>query len=738
MKTAKRILFGTMAALAMVGCSDDKISEGPDGPGGGSTNPSDGVYFSIDFDLPSAKQSRSETADPNPDGSSASNTGVEIGKDYENKIANAIVVLAEYPSNNFIAAASIVNAKDLVALSDDSYRVTSKFSKTELSNYYDQDHTDYLANIFLFCNPTEELKNLVFGIESDDKQNGIEAGADNWINSIANLNLTTQSIWTKNEFLMSNATIATREIPSTLDDWNYYTSESKPFDLSGYNGDVEIDNGTDTRGSIKVERAAARFDFRDGSKDGSGINDENGFNGIGDCTYEVVYTTDNEGKKTSIVNMKLEKMSFVNMNTKFYFLRHVSPTGTTANWKICEAEKAWKYQPNGNLIENSGNYVVDANLTWKQRIISESKDDRIPTEPKYAENFFYPFFNSSGTINNVGETDRWATSIISTVLAGENDNKETWNNSGAYNQYHIWRYASENTIAAPSESQINAISSGVVFKGRMIAPESAVNSTDEDIKKLAAAINNTGAVQTTDPILYLFAGNLYCGWESIREAAIKAAIPGFYWVKEEPDDPTSDKGRWEPISINRSNSLYVAVFGTGGFGSVKFKYNEVNEKTGEIVKEGVEVTYNDTDLAEDETSANSNYNKWNTNTPPRPASGTVTANFKKAVTDAKITIYQRAYDKDLKIGGYYCYYYYWNRHNDNHNNGVMGPMEFCVVRNNVYKLAVTKISQLGHPRLSENDPDKPTPGTPDEKGDVYLTVTAEVLPWVVRVNDIEF
>ena len=37
----------------------------------------------------------------------------------------------------------------------------------------------------------------------------------------------------------------------------------------------------------------------------------------------------------------------------------------------------------------------------------------------------------------------------------------------------------------------------------------------------------------------------------------------------------------------------------------------------------------------------------------------------------------------------------------------MAPMEFAVVRNNVYKLAVTNISRLGHPRISDNDPDNP-------------------------------
>lgn len=115
------------------------------------------------------------------------------------------------------------------------------------------------------------------------------------------------------------------------------------------------------------------------------------------------------------------------------------------------------------------------------------------------------------------------------------------------------------------------------------------------------------------------------------------------------------------------------------------------------------------------------------------------AAFKRAATSdmSAFTIYQRSYD-NTDGWGYYCYYYHWIRHNDNGKNGIMAPMEFDVVRNNVYKLAVTKISALGHPRISANDPDSPNPWTPDEQTKIYMTVDAEVIPWVVRVNDIVF
>lgn len=96
-------------------------------------------------------------------------------------------------------------------------------------------------------------------------------------------------------------------------------------------------------------------------------------------------------------------------------------------------------------------------------------------------------------------------------------------------------------------------------------------------------------------------------------------------------------------------------------------------------------------------------------------------------------------------GKYFTYYYYWNRHNDNGDNVTMGKMEFAVVRNNVYKLCVDKISKLGHPTPSDPtdpdpdpDPDPVDPTDPDEELNYYFNVTVKVLPWVVRVNHIEF
>lgn len=76
-----------------------------------------------------------------------------------------------------------------------------------------------------------------------------------------------------------------------------------------------------------------------------------------------------------------------------------------------------------------------------------------------------------------------------------------------------------------------------------------------------------------------------------------------------------------------------------------------------------------------------------------------------------------------------CYYLYWIRHENNGKNNVMGPMEFAIVRNNIYDLSVSQISGLG---LSEAE--VPNPETPDEDGDAKINVVVKVKNWVVRKN----
>lgn len=102
--------------------------------------------------------------------------------------------------------------------------------------------------------------------------------------------------------------------------------------------------------------------------------------------------------------------------------------------------------------------------------------------------------------------------------------------------------------------------------------------------------------------------------------------------------------------------------------------------------------------------------------------------------ESNLTIYRY----DAGLDGYPMYYYYYNRHNDNDRPITMGAMEFATVRNNIYKLAVTNVKYLGHPGDPGDDPDPEDPDDPDESPKTYFTVEIQVLPWVVRVNNIVF
>ena len=75
--------------------------------------------------------------------------------------------------------------------------------------------------------------------------------------------------------------------------------------------------------------------------------------------------------------------------------------------------------------------------------------------------------------------------------------------------------------------------------------------------------------------------------------------------------------------------------------------------------------------------------------------------------------------------GYRCYYKYWVRHLDNNKPTEMGVMEFAIVRNNLYRMLITGVSDLG------DESPEIIPDTPDE-GETYLKVVLNVKPWIVR------
>ena len=333
--------------------------------------------------------------------------------------------------------------------------------------------------------------------------------------------------------------------------------------------------------------------------------------------------------------------------------------------------------------ETHTNFVVDTDAGFKNGSDLSAGTLR--------NHFSFPLFDNDEKITESSRKS-WDNYWIDDVLGNSEDNEE-YGKTG----YRIWRYVTENSIPT-NDNQRVGISTGIVFKGKLLAGSGLA----EKNKDLADAINGNyaipedliGNVYTYNvdnkayPILYVFQNVIYVGWN----AGVKKAA-------DEDDSQESD--------------LYKACYKTvtvGGVGkTVTEFYNALVQAKG----------------TDGENAA--------------------LAAFREAATSAGFTLYQASDDGADNVEdshdagvGYYCYYYYWNRHNDNGRINTMGPMEFAVVRNNVYKLMVTGITKLGHPRISDNDPDPLDPEDPDENGDVYLTVSVDVLPWVVRENNIEF
>lgn len=107
-------------------------------------------------------------------------------------------------------------------------------------------------------------------------------------------------------------------------------------------------------------------------------------------------------------------------------------------------------------------------------------------------------------------------------------------------------------------------------------------------------------------------------------------------------------------------------------------------------------------------------------------------NLPEDITDDSATEILAEYSikRFQKTENYSCYYNYWIKHEDNHESTEMGVMEFGIVRNNIYRLSVSKVAGLG-----SGDP-YIEPEQPDEYK-AELDINLNVFPWAVRNQDVE-
>lgn len=609
-------LTGLVLAIGLTACSNDMPGPDPNGNGGSTGD----FYATLTLQLPTGTRSGTVTPDPSdPNDPAQSNSGYEVGKDYENNVDEVFVVLAMRTvgtdgkvSYEYLASGTSQSILDQTKTDFPTYVV--QFNTQELKDKLPEAGTIETA-VFAYCNPSTNFSTTFDKAAFIDQIGEISDGDAKEI-----ANKETPS------FMMTNALEHTVALPTytVLATTNY--DSTHPFNL----------------GTVRVERIACRFDFKETK---IGTNAPN------------VYPITEQVSDELIANITLDGLSLFNEAKQFYFLPRMSADGTMTDAKICG-------------VETPLNYVVSPNFAAKTLFAKNGEYSEISNKYFYnlntlpSEYVFTPF-------SDLKEDDNH-----------DSDRNPTWPNGQITDPegYHIWRYATENTIPQ-ADAQKYGITTGVVFRGEITASSAegvtAANfaadiATGEPVYAFRQNINNMHAPVS---IMLGSAKRVYDyskthNTSMIRDQFLKAFAAGYFTVKV--------------------NGTALAVTATA---------DEIfNTPEGaEVVVTGAA---NNTDFAAD-------------------------FNF-------GFVVYTSTPDAN-GANHYYCYYYYYNRHNDNGDNSAMGIMEFATVRNNIYKLKVDNVLKFGVPGDTP-----PPPPHDDEDPDIYFKVSVQVLDWVVRINNIIF
>lgn len=497
MKKWNYLFMAMGVAMAMTACSDDMdLGENP------GTNPEenvDQVFMQFALELPTASRSTTQTT-------GGSDAGVEIGQTEENTVSEVLVVITDGTAgtnyDKYITKSSVITP---TSAGNNTYVVP--FSSTALTSYAGKP-----VNVYVFCNPTKDIKDA-----TNDEDGKL------FVDKACKLSSATDAtIWTNNKFLMTNADDNyTKTMPVSF---NNYKVESSPFNI----------------GTINVERAAARFDYK------STVANE-------------TYTLMGEDSDPE-VTVTLTDMALVNMSQEFHYLRRVSADGTNTSATI-------------GGTETNTNYVVDTDATWKSSYTDATSDE--------ASHFFYVY-----NPNSASTTDYAWTSIGS--LATE-DNDESWNSGENENMskdgYKIWRYATENTIPAVVTNQKKGITTGVVFKGEIEAVKegttvkTAMNGTNtvyvyNDI--MYGTWNDVKTAANSDPVLKLAydkvgdtenkttaVANGFTVFEPTTDG--KYEVLYYYWNRHNDNNNDGSMGPME-FGVVRNNVYKLSVTGVNKFG----------------------------------------------------------------------------------------------------------------------------------------------------------------------------
>lgn len=171
-------------------------------------------------------------------------------------------------------------------------------------------------------------------------------------------------------------------------------------------------------GVIPVIRTMSRFDFRDASKNT-------------DLSYEIMNHENNKVQGT----VTFTRVALFNLSDRFYYLPRTQAAGSTS-FNLCPTYAGME---SGYVLSPAG------------RVCSEPRP--LAIDPL-----------------NPGNDLKWYS--LAAILGGDEDNDNTWNDADKeeWRNYHIWRYATENTFAE-GEGVDPAKTTGYVFEAEIKVAE---------------------------------------------------------------------------------------------------------------------------------------------------------------------------------------------------------------------------------------------------------------------------
>ena len=685
----KSTLWALAFAVAAVSCSDDLEENG--GGTGITAEDGEGVYLTVNIASPSGNTTKAD----NPAEDGASNLQ---GTDDERKVHDINIYLIKASDITDLAAtAGITTEADGVKIAGATSTIKivgHGFSEDISETTHVSDHTANTVLIQIDQDeiPETETSYYVFAVanfgQSVDFQDlgtlrdAVKSGTD-WS---GNAWSGTAKYGEAKKFVMSTHQMFDSNI-------------QKPSSVSISMDNMDENNPANT--TVYVERLAARIDLQVAAAF------------IGDKGQKVdspiIVEGVQQGEETDDY-VKLTGYQVVNRwDGEEYLLKRVTGEVTrasaTADYpSIPTTDPAYKYLGDEVWVDGTAgawkyNYVIDPKT-------ADKKADNITTLASSYESHYEAKLNNNLAVGANGTFTAMADKMSS--------------------EYVPVIYTKENTLDL--NNQVAGLVTAVIFKG-----EYAPNAVSRFTTTGGDAGNEVGVLKSeldldTDEGFYVVNDHSNSKKSRYICADLKTVgALGFEGIKTE----------------DYSADLMKALFGTEtGWGSVK--PTNLKDAVGAMKGGKLVAAYQDflegklANLAADASDLTSlavstvNWSAFMT------AMGNETDETKK-ITDPKdltdatqfATASKSLYD-NYNVAYYKggeCYYPYWIRH-ENNNHGTTAPMEFCIVRNNVYQLNVIGVNALGYPLPFITDED-----TPVESQSVFLTVEIYVKDWVVRTSN---